>query len=269
MTRCYACSRVLTNPESISLGIGPICRARRKRELDEQEKLDREAGRCHFGFNCGNPIHVGALLERLMGQVETWPEWLRAEGVDSSRIGVARLVGRQIDELAGAIVEGLGLRREPVDVPEVPAPGLDEMLKVTGHYMNPVDELQPGQYRVPADIQAQYRRTVLREMRVCPHGLDCIDPGKAVGAVYGILSLLRNEVEPLFRDTYYGGLAGASDASYTACMNMLEVMGLHDEASFIQYQDMPKLRKAAARNARRWERRQARVRTMRLRKEAV
>lgn len=258
--RCYACKRSLTNPESVALGIGPVCRARRKRELEAQERLDREASRCHHGYNCENPHHVLTLLGRLEGQLEVWPEWLRAEGVDCED----EPINRAIRTLMDRVKDGLGLQRQPVEVPQVIVPGMepsmDEMLQVTGHYMHPANEISPGQYRIPSDIQNQYRRAILRERRVCPHGLDCTDPGMAVGAIYCVLSLLRNDLEPLFRDTSYGGLVGASDAAYIACVNMLEVLGLEDEASYIRYQDLPRLRKAAQKNARRWERRQARKR---------
>ncbi|MEW6104783.1 MAG: DUF6011 domain-containing protein [Bacillota bacterium] len=263
-TRCYACKRSLTNPESVALGIGPVCRARRKREIEAQERLDREASRCHHGYNCEDPHHVLTLLGRLEGQLEVWPGWLRAEGIDPGETGVDQDINSDINKLMCQIVKGLGLRRQPVEVPQVVVPGMepsmDEMLQVTGHYMHPANEISPGQYRIPSDIQNQYRRTILRERRVCPHGLDCTDPGKAVGAIYSILSILRNDLEPLFRDTSYGGLVGASDAAYVACMNMLEVLGLEDEASYIRYQDLPKLRKAAQKNARRWEQRKARKR---------
>lgn len=258
--RCYACKRSLTNPESVALGIGPVCRARRKRELEAQERLDREASRCHHGYNCVNPEHVLVLLGRLESQLENWPAWLEAEGFDPGETGVEPDINGRIHSLMSDIAEGLGLRRPLVEVPEVAQASLDEMLKATGHYMHPANEISPGQYRIPSDIQNQYRRTILRERRVCPHGLDCTDPGKAVGAIYSILSILRNNLEPLFRDTSYGGLVGASDAAYVACMNMLEVLGLEDEASYIRYQDLPKLRKAAEKNARRWERREARKR---------
>jgi len=240
----------------MKLGIGPVCRARRKRELEAQEKLDREVSRCHHGFNCANPHHVVTLLGRLNGQLEAWPQWLEAEGVEFNEADINPV----IRQLMGDIEDGLGLRRPSVEVPEVAQVSLDEMLKATGHHMNPANEISPGQYRIPFDIQSQYRCAVLRERGVCPQGLDCTDPGKAVGAIYSILSILRNDLEPLFRDTSYGGLVGASDAAYVACMNMLEVLGLEDEATYIRYQDLPRLRKAAQKNARRWERRQARKR---------
>ncbi len=257
-TRCYACKRILSNTESVRMGIGPICRARRKYELYDQQKLDREAGRCHFGFTCGNPQHVETLLGRLLDQVDLWPKWLVA-GSDETGVPVDTAVCRRLNELiveyGQTIVDALGLHRPAVEVPEVARTGLDEMLKATGHYLNEANKLGPGQYRVPPDIQAQYRRTVLREKGACPHGLDCREPDRAIAAVYSILGILRNEIEPLFRETTYGGLVGASDAAYMACMNALEVLGCEDEASYVYYQDLPKLRKAAQRNARRWERR--------------
>ncbi|MGE5594162.1 MAG: DUF6011 domain-containing protein [Betaproteobacteria bacterium] len=253
--RCYACKRALSNPESVKLGIGPVCRARRKRELEAQEKLDREASKCHHGFNCANPHHVATLLGRLNGQLEAWPQWLRAEGVEFDEADI----NPAIRQLMGDIEDGLGLRRPPVEVPEVAQVSLDEMSKVTGHHMHPANQLEPGQYRIPFDIQSQYRCSVLREKRICPHGLDCREPERAVAAIYSILSILRNDLEPLFARTSYGGYAAASDRAYVACMNMLEVLGLDDEAFYIRYQDLPKLQKAAQKNARRWER-QARKR---------
>lgn len=257
-TKCYACKRSLSNPESVQLGIGPICRARRKRERDAQEKLDREASKCHHGFNCGNPHHVQTLVRRLHGSLEFWPKWLMAESDEAGvpiNVHECNRLNEMIADCTWIIIDVLGLRRPPVQVPQIEQKNLEEMLKITGQFMNPANELQPGQFRIPPDIRCQYRHTVLRERGICPHGLDCREPNRAVAAVYSILSILRNEVEPLFRDTSYGGLVGASDAAYVACMNMLEVLGLEDEASYIYYRDLPKMRKQAQKNARRWERR--------------
>ncbi|MGE5585787.1 MAG: DUF6011 domain-containing protein [Bacillota bacterium] len=258
--RCYACKRALSNPESMKLGIGPICRARRKREESAQEALDRSASRCHHGFNCENPQHVVTLLGRLEHQMEVWPEWLRAEGIEPGETGADQETNSEINRLMCEIVEGLGLRRQPVEVLKVSVPGMDEMLQVTGHYMNPANELEPGQYRIPPDVQRQYRRSILRERGICPHGLDCADPGKAVAAIYSILSILRNDVEPLFSATHYGGYVAASDRAYVACANMLQVLGLEDEGTYIITHDIPKMLKRARTNARRWERREARKR---------
>lgn len=257
MTRCYACHRELTNPTSVSLGIGPVCRAKRRREADAQERLDREASKCHFGFVCYNPEHVLTLVIRLTRSLESWPGLLKQEremaGLEFEQEQVAEIC-RRVDDDTRIIIDCLGLNRDRVEVPEIEQADLQTMLQTTGHLGNPANEVEPGVYRVPPDIQRQYTRTKLRELKVCPYGLDCRDPNRAVAAVYMILSTLRHEVEPLFRNTTWGGLAAANDQPYWHLANILQVLGLDDEGDYIIHKDIPAMKKQAARFAKKWNR---------------
>lgn len=257
MTKCYACKRELTNPTSVNLGIGPVCRAKRRRENEAQERLDREASKCHFGFVCYNPDHVLTLLSRLKNSMENWPRWLEQERQMASRDFEQDEVKAICQRVAGhmqTIVDCLGLDRDKVQVPEIDQADLETMLQATGHFRNPANEVEPGTYRIPPDITRQYTRTKLRELKICPHGLDCRDPNRAVAAVYMILSTLRNEVEPLFRTTSYGGLVAASDQTYWHLANILQVLGFDDEGDYIIHKDIPAMKKQAARFAKKWNR---------------
>jgi hypothetical protein len=45
MVSCKICGRKLTLPESIRRGIGPICWARKQRELEDRDKWENELER--------------------------------------------------------------------------------------------------------------------------------------------------------------------------------------------------------------------------------
>ena len=159
MTKCYACKRELTNPTSVNLGIGPVCRAKRRREIGAQERLDREATKCHFGFVCYNPVHVLTLLSRLKNSMENWPRLLEQERQMASRDfeqDEVKAICQRVTGHIHTIVDCLGLGREKVKIPKIDQVNLETMLQTTGHFLNPANEVEPGTYRIPPDIERQY-----------------------------------------------------------------------------------------------------------------
>jgi hypothetical protein len=236
VTKCYACKRELTNPTSVNLGIGPVCRSKRQRKLDAQERLDREARKCHFGFDCYNPGHVATLLGRLRNTMQV------ITGGDYPPPELKGLL-EKIEQEVRNIEDCLGLNRPNVEVPKIEWPGYDEALAATNHRFNPADEVAPGNYRIPADIQRQYWHTKLREMKICPHGLDCRDPQSAVASVYRILSILKHEIDPVFRRYDGRPLAACDDRAFWHCANILSVLGFPDEEEYIIHKDIPAMKR--------------------------
>lgn len=228
MNYCYACGKQLTNPESIRFGIGPICRAKRQREKDEQEEITK----CHFGFNCQYPEHIRVVLQRLWTSVENWQTWLiREYDLDGTEVDPALLHNFKKDISCNfvTISDALGLERKRVDIPDN-----------IGKYIDLLNK-------------QSHRAAFLREIHICPSGLDCQDPHGAVAAVYRILNIIRFNVDPLFRKTRYGGIAVADERAFRHLANILQIMGLNDEADYIIRVDMPYMKKIAKQFEIQWE----------------
>lgn len=60
MVKCYACKRELIDPTSVNLGIGPVCRRKRQRKLNAQEKNE-------VGNSCGFYDGGDIILRRVNG----------------------------------------------------------------------------------------------------------------------------------------------------------------------------------------------------------
>lgn len=220
--RCFRCGRDLSNEVSVELGIGPICRQKRAADEAREDKQRQLNLRCHHDFTCYAPDHAGATLSRFVDRF----------GAMADQCGLAP---RQIADVAGLVSEArhaLGLLRPRVQVPEVEVPIFG--MHTVGVLNLPLTRGPHGaSYAMPYDHDDQYRRIELRAVKVCPFGLDCREPDKAVRALWRVLSILRYEVEPLLATEDNHGWAW-DRLMYQRLWNTFEVLGLDDDARDIR-----------------------------------
>lgn len=157
--RCGRCGRPLKREESVRLGIGPVCRARLKRE----ESIEL---RCHHGFTCLPSVeyHVPTLLARARRRYSVY-------GIPWD------------EELERIIIDELGIEREriQVDVSEEVEKLFEERLREKGEVS----------YREEVNLAKE----VCRRKGICPYGLDCRDPERALDAVYGLIAKAIEHME--------------------------------------------------------------------------
>lgn len=220
--RCFRCGRELSNHTSVEAGIGPVCRGRRAHEQDAERRRRDENLRCHHGFVCSNPAHAGTTI---------WRFHHRFGLVAQS--GIPLPVHRQVGLLVTEFLDVLGLDRSHVPVPTIDVPLFGpETITALGLLARP-SPFGGTCCEMPVDHDEQYRHIKLREMQVCPFGLDCCDPERAVAIIWQLLSLMRYEVEPALLT------ADSCEWSwepplYQALANTLELLGLHDDAQEVE-----------------------------------
>jgi hypothetical protein len=223
--RCFRCGRELSAEQSVNNGIGPVCASKRREQLDADQKLSRENKACHHGFTCYAPEHglttIGRFMHRFMAMADQTdlPNELRKEA--------SALVRQYID--------GLGLKRQHVEVPVIEVPPFGDLQAIRELDL-PIEHTPHGDsIKMPYDYEDQYRRLKLRACAVCPFGLDCNEPGKAVAAVWNLLSLMRYQVEPFIHRNRNSGAWGWGwdTLAYQHLANSLEVLGLDEDGSEI------------------------------------
>ncbi len=224
--RCFRCGRELSAAESIDAGIGPICRARHSQELNANQKQSLENKTCHQGFHCYAPDHglvtIGRFVNRFMALAE--------------QTGLPREIVSEVMPLMRQYIDALGLKRKPVEVPDIAIPHFGDHQAIRDLNL-PIEQGPFGpSVKLPVDYDEQYRWIKLSECQVCPFGLDCREPAKAVSAVWNILSIMRYQVEPwLHRNHDAGAWGWAWDTMlYQHLANSLEVLGLIDDGQDIQ-----------------------------------
>lgn len=219
--RCFRCGRELSAVESVNNGIGPICAAKRSAAIDADQKLSRENSACHQGFTCYAPAHgmttIGRFVQRFMAladQTSLPNEW-RDEAMKLTR----------------QYVDALGLKRPRVEVPVIDVPPFGDPQAMRDLNL-PIEHTPHGDaIKMPHDYEEQYRRLKLRACAVCPFGLACREPGKAVAAIWNLLSLMRYQVEPYLKHNRDAGAWGWEwdGLIYQALANSLDVLGLDDD----------------------------------------
>ncbi len=229
--RCFRCGRELSAAESVNAGIGPICRAKRSAGMDVDQKLSQDNKTCYRGYHCYAPDHglttIGRFVNRFMALAE--------------QTGLPREIVSEVMALTRQYIDALGLKRKPVEVPEIDVPPFGN-LQAMSDLRLPVEQGPFGSsVKMPVNYDDQYRWIKLRQCQVCPFGLDCREPSQAVSAVWNILSIMRYEVEPWLarslsrRDGGGQGWGWQWDSLlYQHLANSLEVLGLTDDGQDIQ-----------------------------------
>ncbi len=219
--RCFRCGRALSAEQSVNNGIGPICAAKRREQLDADRQLSRENTTCHHGFTCYAPDHGLTTISRFMHRFMALADQTKLP--NDLRKEASTLVRQYID--------ALGLKRPPVEVPVVDVPAFGDAQTMRDLNL-PIERTAYGlSIKMPIDYEDQYRRKQLCKMQVCPFGLDCREPGKAVAAVWNLLSLMRYQVEPWLKQNRDSGAWGWEWDSllYQHLANSLDVLGLDDD----------------------------------------
>jgi len=241
--QCSRCKRSLTNPDSIREGMGPVCRARNK-SVEKAEDAQRQDNlKCHHGFVCYAPDHAATTIARFARRFEAMAE---QTGLPDQ---IRATVAARVEEFRTA----LGLNRDAVPVPEIDVPHFG--LETIGALGIPAQASPFGgvSYAMPIDHDEQYRRLMLRKEGICPFGLDCREPNRAVSVVWQLVSILRDQacpesnrrVEPFLRGADSGWAWDTMLCQHLS--NTLEVLGLDDEGRDIR--DIPATAKRT-RNAR-------------------
>jgi len=219
--RCFRCGRDLSNEKSIEVGIGPICRTKHSVEEAAEDRQRKKNLTCHKGFVCWAPDHVATVLSRFIN---------RYTGL-AANAALPQTLTDEIAGLVGEVRDALGLNLPRVQVPKIDVPMFGE--KTIGVLGIPPRKGPLGvSFAMPVDHDEQFRRIGLRFDRICPFGLDCQDPDKAVDAVWRLLSVMRYQVEPLLATE--DNCDWAWDLLlYQHLGNVLECLGLNDDAADI------------------------------------
>ncbi len=235
--RCFRCGRALSNETSVANGIGPICAAKRHSEVGADRRLSLENSQCHHGFNCYAPEHGATTIGRFHHRFNAMAE----------QVGLPGALVDEIESLIRQYLDALGLSRDAVEVPRIDVPPFGDRQAMIELRL-PIERGPFGpSVKMPTDYDDQYRRLKLRECAVCPFSLDCREPGKAVAAIWNILSIMRYDVEPWLKRASLplsrGGRGGDGGSAlgwewdqmiYQHLANSLEVLGLYDDGQDIQ-----------------------------------
>jgi hypothetical protein len=239
LNACRRCGRSLTNPKSIEVGIGPVCRARSRRVEQTEDAQRKENLKCHHGVVCYAPDHASTTIHRFLHRFTAMAE--QTSLPDQIRVTVGALVEQFRD--------ALGLNRDNVPVPEVDVPRFGpETIAALGIPAQP-SPFGGVAYAMPIDHDEQYRRRKLRQAGVCPFGLDCRDPGQAVSTVWRLVTILCEQVEPILREV--DSAWSWDSALYQHLANSLEVLGLNGEGEDIRAISATAKRKRTTRSTRR------------------
>lgn len=224
--RCFKCERPLFNPQSVQRGIGPICHAKQEREMDAEAAQRQRNLTCHNGLVCFNPEHAGTTMQRFLSRFNTIQK----------NAGLPADLVERVCRLTTEFADVFGLDRENLPVPEINVPmfGAESIEKLK---LPKRRDIRGGRacdvVSMPFDHDEQYRRVALREMRICPFGLDCRDPKRGVAVVWELLSILRYQMEPrLLTET---GIDWSWDQRlYEGLAGTLDVLGLYDDAEDVR-----------------------------------
>lgn len=219
MTRCSRCGKELTDPDSVAAGMGPDCRARADMAQDESREQNL---RCHKGMVCYAPKHAGTTIDRF---------WNRFSAMADQVSLLSRDSVSHIASLVEQFKDTLGLNRDSVPVPEIDVPmfGRETIGKLGIQGEDLIDGTRG--YAMPVDHDEQYRCVELRRMEICPFGLDCRDPGRAVALIGIIAAHMERDVEP---ELVFTHSEWAWDRlMYQSLANSLEVLGMTAEGAEI------------------------------------
>lgn len=224
--RCFRCGRELSNELSVRNGIGPICSKRRQLELDADQRLSEENRTCHQGFTCYAPEHGHTTISRFASRFHALAE----------QTGLPGTLVEEVEKLTRQYIDALGLDRAAVEVPHIDVPIFGDPQAMRDLHLPIVQGPFGASVRMPGDYEEQYRRLKLSACAICPFGLDCREPGKAVAAIWNILSIMRYDVEPWLRRNRDAGAYGWEwdTQLYQGLANSLEVLGLLDDGRDIQ-----------------------------------
>lgn len=223
--RCFRCGRDLSNETSVELGIGPICRGKRAAEESAEDQQRKSNLTCHKGFTCYAPDHAGTLIGHFIHRFNALVD-------QTDPVKLAPLAA-EIIQLITAAGAALGLDRPRVPVPDIKVPVFGQA--TIGLLGIPARRAPSGgmSWAMPADHDDQFRRICLRIDQVCPFGLDCQQPERAVQNIWRVLSILRYDLEPQLATEDHCGWAW-DRLLYQHLWNVLEVLGCEDDARDIQ-----------------------------------
>jgi len=157
--KCGRCGKPIEREESVRAGLGPVCRKILAKSTPKEFK-------CHHGFACLPSVeyHIPTFLNRARRKYSVY-------GIPWE------------DELERAIIDALGIERERI---KIDIKDKTERLKI--EHLKKHGELS---YR----DEVLLTKEAYRRRKVCPYGLDCQEPEKALDAVYALIARAIDHME--------------------------------------------------------------------------
>ena len=179
------------------------------------EALEK-ATQCYQGFNCYNPRHILTVLGRYNRELSVMDEFTSVDGVD---LTAARKDAQFMSVLIGA---ALGIGRPMETIKTVLPPNIGKFPGVNPAMLMALGQTPDhrGRFDIPLNIEAKWRLLKFREARVCPHGLACPAPVKAMKRI-----LVLHDITRALAGRANGTNVAHIGALYQYISNLYDLMG--------------------------------------------